>query len=150
MLDLGQVVLVKRLLASRDAVLHVGQNQGHQVPLQLVTDDVQVSQICGAHFVAAGRNKLSAKGHHGSIFFFFYFDIFSCCNLLISDTISVNQIHKCVAECLRRSHSHTVLSQPNKWEKCGKSAPTWSPLQCVYPHSRPGRCAGRWGSWRGL
>lgn len=79
MLDLGQVVLVKRLLASRDAVLHVGQNQGHQVPLQLVTDDVQVSQICGAHFVAAGRNKLSAKGHHGSIFFFLtYFLAVTC------------------------------------------------------------------------
>lgn len=72
MLDLGQVVLVKRLLASRDAVLHVGQNQGHQVPLQLVTDHVQFSQIGGAHFVAAGRNKQSAKGHHGRIYLFFF------------------------------------------------------------------------------
>ena len=115
MLDLGQVILMKRLLASLDAVLHVGQNQGHQVPLQLVPDHVQVSQICRAHFVAAGRNKHSAKRRHGSFFlFFFYFDIFSCCNLLISDTISVNQMHKCVAECLKRSRSHTVVSQPNK------------------------------------
>lgn len=70
MLDLGQVILMKRLLASLDAVLHVGQNQGHQVPLQLVPDHVQVSQICRAHFVAAGRNKHSAKRRHGSFFLF--------------------------------------------------------------------------------
>lgn len=54
MLDLGQVVLVKSLLASLNAVLGVGQNQGHQVPLQLIPNHVQVSQICRAHFVAGG------------------------------------------------------------------------------------------------
>lgn len=54
LLDLGQVILVKGLFALLNAVLGVGQNQGHQVSPQLVTNYVQVSQVRGAHFVAAG------------------------------------------------------------------------------------------------
>lgn len=54
MLDLGQVVLMKSLLAPLNAVLGVGQNQGHQVPLQLIPNHMQVSHIRRAHFVAGG------------------------------------------------------------------------------------------------
>lgn len=63
MLDLGQVVLVKRLLPSLKAVLGVGQNQGHQVPVQLIPNHMQVSQICRAHFVAGvgGLTEQSAE-----------------------------------------------------------------------------------------
>lgn len=52
MLDLGQVVLMKSLLAFLYAVLCVGQNQGHQVSVQLVPNYVQFSQIGRTHFVA--------------------------------------------------------------------------------------------------
>lgn len=43
---------MKGLLAPLDAVLGVGQNQRHHIPLQLVTNHMQVSQICRAYFVA--------------------------------------------------------------------------------------------------
>lgn len=54
LLDLWQVVLMKSLFALLNAVLRVGQNQGHHVSLQLVTNYVQLSQIRGTHFVADG------------------------------------------------------------------------------------------------
>lgn len=53
-LDLGQVILMDGFLASLHAVLGVGQNEGHDVPLQLVSDHMQVRQIGRAHFVAGG------------------------------------------------------------------------------------------------
>lgn len=53
-LDLGQVVLMESFLASLDAVLSVGQNQRHQVPLQLISNHMQVSQVRRTHFVAGG------------------------------------------------------------------------------------------------
>ncbi|TNN72674.1 hypothetical protein EYF80_017123 [Liparis tanakae] len=59
LLDLGQVVLVKSLLASLDAVLGVGHDQGHHVPLQLIPNHMQVSQIRRAHFVAGGDKQTS-------------------------------------------------------------------------------------------
>jgi len=52
LLDLGQVVLMKSLLAFLYAVLGVGQNQGHQVSVQLIPNYVQFSQIGRTHFVA--------------------------------------------------------------------------------------------------
>lgn len=67
LLDLGQVILVKSLFALLNAVLGVGQNQGHQVSLQLVTNDVQVSEIRGTHFVAAGGEN---PGEYGKLALF--------------------------------------------------------------------------------
>lgn len=60
-LDLGQVVFVQGLLASLYAVQGVGQDQGHQVSLQLIPDHVQVGQICRAHFVAGGGGNRSVN-----------------------------------------------------------------------------------------
>lgn len=51
---------MKSLFALLNAVLAVGQNQGHQVSLQLVTNDVQVGQIRGTHFVAE-RGEIQGK-----------------------------------------------------------------------------------------
>lgn len=67
LLDLGQVILVKSLFALLNAVLGVGQNQGHQVSLQLVTNYVQVSEIRGTHFVAAGGKN---PGEYGKLALF--------------------------------------------------------------------------------
>lgn len=77
LLDLRQVILMKSLFALLNAVLGVGQNQGHQVSPQLVTNYVQVSQFRGTHFVADGGEN---QGKYGKLA--------RCCGCLNAQNIS--------------------------------------------------------------